>query len=72
MGKPALASLRLCNQRIRPTTSPASSWQDSGRGGDFPPAGRTPRSQVLETLVRHHLVAWSMFPYTCGPESAWT
>lgn len=59
MGEPAWASLRLCNQRIRPTTSLASSWQDSV--GSHLQEGA--RSQVLETPVRHHLAAWSRSTY---------
>lgn len=37
-----------------------------GRTWGFPAAGGKPGSPVLETLVGHHLAAWSMLPGNCG------
>ena len=60
--------LRLCNVlALLACLPPAGRTQ-----GDSQLRGGRPGFQVLETLVSHHLVAWSMFPFTCGPESAWT
>lgn len=60
--------LRLCNGPAPPARLPPAGRTQ----GDSQLRGGRPGSQVLETLVSHHLVAWSMFPFTCGPESART